>query len=92
MELGSEQQGQKDYVAKARMSFKVLLCDVRANRIKIGTTSTVVKTRYGEPALEKDGTFLYRDPVDFLHSSKVYLTFDADKKFIEARIEERYAR
>jgi hypothetical protein len=89
MALGSEQQGQKDYVAKARRSFKVLLRDVRADRIKIGTESTVVKIRYGEPALEKDCTFLYRDPVDFLHSSKVYLTFDADKKFIEARIEER---
>jgi hypothetical protein len=35
-----------------------------------------VVARYGEPVLREGRTFLYRDPVAFFDSQKVYLSFD----------------
>lgn len=89
MALGKEKKAQEDYVARARSRFKVLLDDLRKDRLKAGTVKTDVTRRYGEPVLEDEGVLLYRDPVDFMHSTKVYLTFDADKRLIKTRIDAR---
>ncbi len=91
MALGSEQDGQKRYVESQRQRFKVVLRHARQNRIKYGTARSVVIRRYGEPVLENEGTCLYRDPVDFLHSPKVYMTFDEKQNLLEIRIEPKDA-
>lgn len=87
MALGKEQDGQKQYVEKQRSRFKVVLRHARQNRIKKGTARSVIIRRYGEPVLESEGTCLYRDPVDFLNSPKVYLTFDEKQNLLEIKIE-----
>ncbi len=89
--LGQEQDAQKRYVAEARSHFSRLLGDLRQEKIGPGTPLSVVISRYGEPISEEAGVLLYRDPVDFLHSDKVYLTFDENNKLVKYKIETRNA-
>lgn len=88
IELGKEKQAQENYVARSRARFKLMLGDIKKGRLKIGTARTRVISLYGKPVLEDGGTLLYRDPVDFLHSAKVYLIFNEDAVLTGIRTEE----
>jgi hypothetical protein len=89
MGLGNEQKAQQAYVARESSRFEVLLRDARNNRVKEGLSFSAVVSRYGSPVAIKDGSFLYRDPVDFFNSAKVYMTFDANERLTRVRIETR---
>lgn len=89
MDLSNEQKSQQDYVARERARFKVLLRDAREDRLKAGLAFSDVISRYGTPVLGKDGSFLYRDPVDFFNSPKVYMVFDESDRLTQIRIETR---
>jgi len=76
MAVGNEQKEQAAYVRQKQERFKVLLRDIHRGRLLPGLRQERVVARYGEPVLREDRTFLYRDPVAFFDSPKVYLSFD----------------
>lgn len=81
MQLDKEQKEQQKYVESQRKKMQMLLTDIRKNKLKVGkiTKQDIIKF-YGEPIMEKKiddkQSLLYRDPVDFFPSEKVYLFFD----------------
>lgn len=96
MDLGAEQKAQQVQVAFQEKKFALLLKEAKAGRIEIEkTTSAEVRSRYGEPVLEqKSGVpgektiWMYRKPVAFIDSSKVYFEFDGKGHVLNIRIEE----
>ncbi|HQP92013.1 MAG TPA: hypothetical protein PLU24_04995 [Candidatus Omnitrophota bacterium] len=89
MDLDSEQRSQSSEIAGQRARFKVLLKDVKRNRVKVGMKRNAIIGRYGVPVLEEGNTILYRDPVNFLDSEKIYLTFDDNGILKETNLEEK---
>jgi len=74
--VGDEQKEQAVYVRQEQARFKALLRDIHRGRLLPGLRQERVLARYGEPVLREGRTFLYRDPVAFFGSPKVYLEFD----------------
>ena len=76
MAVNSEQKAQGAYVRTQQERFRVLLRDIDRDRVLPGLRQERVVARYGEPVLRQGRVFLYRDPVDFFSSAKVYLEFN----------------
>jgi hypothetical protein len=74
--VGNEQKAQQQEVSGQEARFEALLRDVRKGRLLPGLREERVLARYGAPVLREGRTFVYRDPVGFFGSPKVYLTFD----------------
>jgi len=89
MDVGSEQKAQQNFIKTEEARFKVVLREARAGRIKKGTARKNIVASYGEPVLDTGATFLYRDPVDFFDSPKVYLDFDEKGELIGTRIAQK---
>ncbi|MEK7850062.1 MAG: hypothetical protein AAB213_04545 [Candidatus Omnitrophota bacterium] len=92
MDVSSEQKAQQNFIKIEEARFKAVLREARAGRIKKGTVRESIVARYGEPVLNTGSYFLYRGPVDFFDSPKVYLDFDEKGALIGTRIEERDVR
>jgi hypothetical protein len=92
MDVGAEQKAQQNFIKIEQARFKAVLREARAGHIKNGTARESIVARYGEPVLSNGSYFLYRDPVGFFDSPKVYLDFDEKGALIGARIEERDVR
>jgi hypothetical protein len=96
IELGAEQKAQQAQVVYQEKKFSLLLRDAKAGHIKGDkTTCSEVRVRYGEPVLEQKAQapgektiWMYRKPVAFIDSSKVYLEFDNRERVSSVRIEE----
>ncbi len=86
MAVGNEQKEQAAYVRQQQERFKVLLRDARRGRLLPGLRQERVVARYGEPVLREGNTFLYRDPVAFFDSPKVYISFDASGLLSSIRV------
>ncbi len=90
--LGAVGKSQKEisiYVDKQRRLFRDLVEDIKKGNLTKGLTASEVVRRYGEPVLswkDRSNSFhqklLYRDPVNFFTSDKVYLYFDRKDKLI----------
>ena len=89
MAVGSEQKAQQSFVKIEEARFKAVLGEARAGRIKKGTARENIVARYGEPIINTESYFLYRDPVGFFDSPKVYLDFDEKGALTGTRITER---
>ncbi|MFH0940858.1 MAG: hypothetical protein V1840_03275 [Candidatus Omnitrophota bacterium] len=89
MAVGSEQKAQQSFVKIEEARFKAVLREARAGRIKKGTARESIVARYGEPVINTESYCLYRGPVDFFNSPKVYLDFDEKGALIGTRIAER---
>lgn len=89
MDVGAEQKAQQNFVGIEQARFKAVLREARAGRIKKGTTRESIVARYGEPVLDTGAAFLYRDPIGFFDSPKVYLDFDEKGALTGVRIAER---
>lgn len=77
MELNSEQAGQQAYVRGKQARFNALMRDIERDRLPLGLRKEKVLARYGQPVIIEEGNvFLYRDPVGFVGSPKVYIGFD----------------
>ncbi|MDD5019302.1 MAG: hypothetical protein PHH75_01385 [Candidatus Omnitrophica bacterium] len=76
IDAGNEQKAQGECVARQRTRFEALLRDIKRERLLPGLREERVLARYGDPVLREGRVFLYRDPVDFFGSPKVYLAFD----------------
>ncbi len=92
MGVGAEQKAQRSYVRRDESRFKLLLGEARQGRVKTGTTQDRIIARYGQPVVREGVTFLYRDPVAFFNSTKVYMDFDEKGLLKSLRIEEPDAR
>ena len=94
--VNAEQKGQQHLVLVQDQKFQRLLEDIKASRLKPGTKRSFVLARYGDPVLEPSTesgrTLLYRNPVEFINPSKVYLDFDQQDLLVNARIEEKNVR
>lgn len=97
--LGSEQQAQQKLISSQRRSFESLLRDIKNSRLKIGLARKYLISKYGQPVLStnveytsgEDDTrmrLLYRDPVGYVDSTKIYLEFNDNDKLINFRLQE----
>ena len=96
MAVNAEQKAQQDSVHKENQQFERLLKDIKACKIKQGMARSLAIKRYGSPVLEAHSevgkTLLYRNPVVFLHATKVYLNFDEHDILVSAKIDEKNAQ
>ena len=82
--LGDNQEGTDRYVKAKERSFNKLKQDLEGNRLVKGTSKEKIIALYGEPIVSKPlnnrdnikESFLYRHPVKFFDSDKLYLYFD----------------
>ena len=69
-------------VALEQKKFQRLVADVRADRLHKGMLKDAVMARYGDPVLAEPVSssggriLLYRDPVRYFNTDRVYLSFD----------------
>lgn len=72
------------YIERQERLFEVLVEDIKNSRLDTGLSSLIIVKKYGEPVLVRENkeecpscrVFLYRRPVDYFSSDKVYLYFD----------------
>ena len=104
MAVGAEQKQQQAVIRNQNLRFESLLKAARTGSLKSGTAKQAIISRYGSPTLEKippfglqeekniKTTVLYRSPVGYFNSPKVYLDFDENDILVNMRIEEPYER
>jgi len=71
--------------------FRILVLDIEKNRIKTGLEYRAILRRYGEPVLIwnteapalTSKKLLYRKPVDYFYTDRVYLYFDAFDRLVK---------
>lgn len=85
LEINKEDKAIKHDIALGAKRFDLLLKDIEADKLKPGLEKRAVLARYGQPVLEfpaDDQTekLLYRHPVKYFDSPKVYLYFDSNQK------------
>lgn len=85
LEVDKEDKSIKRDICVGAKRFDLLLKDIEAGRLKIGMDKKAVLTRYGEPVLEfpednQAEKLLYRHPLKYFDSPKVYLFFDSNRK------------
>jgi hypothetical protein len=77
------------YVAGEQKKFQRLLNDVRAKRLHQGMLKNEALARYGDPVIQEPVSsgggkiFLYRDPVQYFNTDRVYLSFDGRGRLYE---------
>ena len=88
--VSKEQEFQQRFVAQQKDKFKLLLVDIEGGHLKKGISKQQVIGRYGEPVIEQaEDTVtgcLYRDPLDFFASQKVYLYFGQDDNLVNFEV------
>ncbi len=90
------QEGNEKFVEVQEEKFENLLDDYKNDRLKKGLSQRYIFRNYGEPVssrmVEDDPLIkerlVYRYPMEFFGSEKMYLFFDEDKKLIDWRWEE----
>ncbi|MFC1703272.1 hypothetical protein ACFL1E_00620 [Candidatus Omnitrophota bacterium] len=90
------QEGNERYVEIQEKKFQKLLSAYRDNKLEQGTSRRTIVRSFGEPisAREIDGEsqakerFVYRHPMEFFGSEKVYLFFDENRKLVSWQYEE----
>ena len=85
--LGNSQDQIQRYVDQQKTYFLKLVKDIKAKKITLGLSRNDIERRYGEPVLIKEGqeelsgkVFLYREPINYFESDKVYLYFSKEEK------------
>lgn len=85
--LGDSQKEIETHVDKQEKLFNLLVNDLKAEKLKSGTSETQIQRTYGSPVLTKpaaepEGSYvlLYRHPTRYFNSDKIYLHFDASRK------------
>ncbi len=85
LEINKEDKAMKHDIAVGAKRFDLLLKDIEADKLKSGLDKKNILARYGQPVLEfgaDDQTekLLYRHPLKYFDSPKVYLYFDSNQK------------
>ena len=77
----------------SKKKFEKLAGDIKADNLKIGLSKRYVLTTYGDPVLVKEidktseEEWLYRSPLEYFDTLKVYLVFNSQEKLLNWRIE-----
>lgn len=88
--LGQNQAWMNSYVARQEALFRKLEKHLAAGKLHAGISQKAVRRTYGEPITSflscrkypGTETLLYRHPIHFFSSPRVYLYFDAKGKLI----------
>lgn len=84
--LSNEQKAQQKYVAVQSKKFKLLLRHIEKDRLKLGLSSRKIIALYGDPVtindLDAGMEFLYREPLDYNPTQKVYLYFGEEDTLV----------
>lgn len=90
MRLNSEDKALSRQLKLGQRRFDLLVRDIERGRLKIGDSEKSILARYGEPVLrlgveanEQFEKLLYRYPMQYFNSSKVYLYFDASDRLMK---------
>lgn len=93
-ELNSNQKYIKEYVQQQKSLFSKLIADIKEQKLKEGTPQKQIIATYGEPVIsgktdnrDLEEFILYRSPVQFYSTKKVYLYFDNNDKLSSWKIE-----
>ncbi|MFH1782072.1 MAG: hypothetical protein ABH848_00440 [Candidatus Omnitrophota bacterium] len=77
-------------VSLSREHFDKMLEDYREGSIKEGLRKSFIISTYGPPVLTKvgdaegvDEIFIYRDPLKYLSSDKLYISFNEKNKIVD---------
>ena len=93
MALKRYSAGQKEiasYVKAAQYRFDLLAADIAGNALRVGLKRADIVGRYGEPVLDwkVDDAFgaveklLYRKPVEYFSTDRIYLYFDKEDRLV----------
>lgn len=85
LEIDKEDKAIKRDIAVGAKKIDLLLKDIETGRLKTGLDKKDAIARYGQPVLEfiadnQMQELLYRHPLKYFDSPKVYLYFDRDQK------------
>ena len=87
--LGDDQQQMQNYVDKQNKLFQKLLADSKEDRLTYGMSQRKFLRIYGEPVISwkskrgpAEDVFLYRHPMKYFNSDKVYIYFDSSQQLI----------
>jgi len=75
------------YVEQEENGFYLLLEDIEYHRLAPGKTKKQVLSKYGDPVFCKQNSCLYRLPLEYFDTQKVYLEFDPDERLLSWRVE-----
>ncbi len=88
-QVGKSQAQIDRYVQRQNKLFSRLIDDFENERLIVGTSKSRIVKRYGEPVLSKEAgqppygqILLYRYPMKYFNSDKLYLRFDEFDKLI----------
>ncbi|MFH1772432.1 MAG: hypothetical protein ABH872_06410 [Candidatus Omnitrophota bacterium] len=88
--IGINQKQIQNYIDRQKKLFANLVNDTLGNQLEKGTAKEVFLDKYGDPVLVKNlgvksefkEKLLYRDPVNYFSSDKVYIYFDKDANLV----------
>ncbi|MCF7870146.1 MAG: hypothetical protein K9L69_02795 [Candidatus Omnitrophica bacterium] len=87
--LGDSQKLMEGDIEKKKKNLAKLINDIRADKLKKGIAYNRFIRLYGEPVLEKsiskdskEKRLLYRHPIKYFDTDKVYLYFNQEAKLI----------
>ncbi len=85
--IGESQKEKQEYIEKENKYFDKLADDIKNNKLKIGVSKEQILSKYGGPVFcETEGetdmgqTCLYRDPLKYFSTERIYLYFDKEQK------------
>lgn len=88
-QLGKSQAQIAGYVQRQERLFAKLIDDFEGEKLIVSTPKSTIIRRYGEPVLSKEAgqppygkVLLYRHPMKYFDSDKLYLRFDEKDELI----------
>ena len=76
-------------VETAKKKFNLLVEDIKEEKLEKGISKKRFMRIYGDPVIEiEENELLYRDPLEFFDTPKVYIYFDEKGKLIKWVYEE----
>ena len=91
---GDSKKEIEQYVQQREELFNLLLQEVKADRLKIGTPRETILETYGDPIFSKDSNeikdsqdvSLYRRPVNYFDSDRIYLYFNSKNSLVHIKL------
>lgn len=94
--LGDSQKQMELDVEAKKKNLEKLIKDIEADKLERGLSFKKFISRYGEPVLEKEvkkggrmKKLLYRHPVEYFNTDKVYLYFDSNLELAAWKYEKK---
>lgn len=82
-EYSKEQDAIKAQVENDLRRFNLLVNDIKEGKLTAGITKKKFFRLYGSPVVETSEKLLYRHPVKFSETEKVYIYFDEQERLVK---------